>query len=229
MVNFERLEPLPHIVLQREAEQPTIRPRPFPGAPRVHPRPNRSVHAARIQNETSQAVSEVGSTRDRTGVVPGRLLVLRLETLDVNQRDTLERLNVSVVEELVERQGDRGIYRLLVQFPDDDTLADFTAESEAYVQNTQRRTALPRGRRRDFFDSLESISAVTAEERTGRRLQREGQRAQEPFYLDVDLWHPGSDEHYTELMNSFQTFVQSNGRAYSKGSTQTAQFDPCQS
>ena len=210
MVNFERLEPLSHIVLQREPERPEIRPRiSFP--PGVVPRPDRRQHAEQMKEQTTASAAKLERLRAQSGVAPHRLLVLLLEVLDANQRETLERLNVSVVEELEVKGDDRTIYRLLVQFPDEQSLEAFITEYDSYAEETEATTALPYGMRRNLFDALESVSTVVADERRGRRLQREGQPTQEPFYLDVDLWNPGSDDDYHDLIASFRTFVQSRG------------------
>ena len=190
-----------------------------------------------------ESVTEVRRVRERSGIVPGRLLVLRLETLDANQRAALERFNVNVVEELQENRDGRATYRLLVQFSDDMTLGTFLDECDRYAFGSQQQTMLPRGTqseninqqildprqvalpqgiRRDLFDSLESVSRVSAEERTGRRLQRESSDLQESFHLDVDLWDPGSDENYAELMASFRGFIESEGRAANQRSLTTS-------
>ena len=208
MVRFEQLEPLPHILLQREPEQRGIRPR-RPYGPRATPRPNRREHAELMRQQTAVSARQLARLRALFGVVPGRLLVLRLESLDVNQRETLERLNISVVEEVVEKRDIRTVYRLLVQFPDDQSLVTFTAEYDRYAEETDATTALPYGMRRDLFDTLDSVSVVGAYEKTGRRLRREGFPTQEPFYLDVDLWNPGADDAYRDLLNSFRKFVKS--------------------
>lgn len=210
MANFERLESLPHVVLQREPELFEIRPRnAFP--PRVVERSNRPQHAGRLKKETAASATKIERLRAQFGVDPHRLLVLRLEVLDVSQRETLERLNVSVVEELKEKRDGRTVYRLLVQFSDEQSLATFTSEYDCYAEETETGTALPHGMRRDLFDALDSVSTVTADERRGRRLQREGVPKKEPFYLDVDIWNPGSVDDYSDLIASFRKFVQSRG------------------
>ena len=210
MVNFERLEPLPHIVIQREPRQPLLRPR-GRGGSRIQPRPNRREHAERMKDQTAASAGELARLRASFGVAPDRFLVLRLETLDGGQRETLERLHVAVVEELREERDNTTVHRLLVQFPDGESLTTFTTEYDRYADETRETTALPYGMRRDLFDALESVSTVTAEERTGRRLQREGPPTEEPFYLDVDLWNTGTDEGNRDLSNVFQDFVQSRG------------------
>ena len=106
MVSFERIEPLPHIIIQREPQQAEIRPRRYPGN-RIQPRPNRRQHAERMKEQTTVSAAELARIRASLGVAPDRFLVLRLETLDVNQREALERLDISVVEELEEKRDGR--------------------------------------------------------------------------------------------------------------------------
>ena len=210
MVNFKRIEPLPHIVIQREPQQSSIRPR-RRGPSGIQPRSNRREHAERMKDQTAASTAELARLRESFGVAPDRFLVLRLETLDSEQRDTLNRLDVSVIEEVREVRGGTTLYKLLVQFPDVASLNGFVAESDRYAEETRETTALPHGKRRDLFDALESISTVTREERTGRRLQREGPPSEAPFYLDVDLWNPGADDRQRELSDLFRELVQSRG------------------
>ena len=215
MVNFERIEPLPHIAIQREPPQELVRPR-GRGGSRVQPRLNRREHAERMKNQTAASAAELTRLRASFGVAPDRFLVLRLETLDGEQRQTLERLNVAVVEEVEEERDGAAIHRLLVQFPDSESLTTFTTEYDRYADETSETTALPAAMRRNLFDALESVSTVTLEERTGRRLQREGPPTEALFYLDVDLWNPGTDDGVRELSNFFQTFIQSRGGRVTK-------------
>ena len=210
MVNFERIEPLPHIAIQREPQQASIRPR-GRGPSRIQPRSNRREHADRMKDQTAASAAELARLRASFGVAPDRFLVLRLETLDGEQRDTLERLNVTVVEEVREGRGDTAVHRLLVQFPDSESLTTFATEYDQYADETGQTTALPYAMRRNLFDALESVSTVSAQERTGRRLQREGPPAEALFYLDVDLWNPGTDDGRQDLSNFFREFVQSRG------------------
>ena len=200
-----------HIVFQREPTQPAVRPRRFPGLP-IQRRPDRREHAEQLKRQTDASAAKLERLRTSLGVVPGRLMVLRLDTIDVNQRDTLEeRFNVSVVEELEERRDGRAINRLLVQFPDEQSLAAFRAEYDSYAGDVNIRTALPYGARRDLFDSLEDVSTVNSEERTGGRLQRDGRPAEQSFLLDVDLWNPNLDADYRQMFDSFRGFVESRG------------------
>lgn len=210
MVNFERIEPLPHIAIQREPRQATVRPR-GRGGSRIQPRPNRREHAERMKDQTAASAAELARLRASFGVAPDRFLVLRLETLDGGQRETLERLNVAVVEELTEDRDNTTVHKLLVQFPDRESLNTFTEEYDRYADETRETTALPHGIRSNLFDALDSVSTVAAEERTGRRLLREGPPAEDRFYLDVDLWNTGTDDGNRNLLNFFRSFVQDRG------------------
>ena len=210
MARFERIDPLPHIVIQREPPQASIRPR-GQRVSRVQPRPNRREHATRMKDQTAASAGELARLRASFGVAPDRFLVLRIEAIDGEQRQTLERMNITVVEELKEQRDGTTIHRLLVQFPDSESLSMFTTEYDRYADESSATTALPHAMRRNLFDALESVSTVTAAERMGRRLQREGPPTEAPFYLDVDLWKPGADDDHRDLLRFFREFVQSRG------------------
>ena len=210
MLLFERFEPLPHISIDREPYAAEIRPRVFP-RPRVQPRTDRRQHGEDLRRQTIGIAEQVSRRRSDLGVEPHRFLVLRLETLDVDQREAIERMNVDVVEELLEKRAGRSVYRLLVQFRDDEALATFVAEYDNYGTELSDSTALPAGMRRDLFDSLDSVSTVGLEERMGGRLKREGEPKEGRFYLDVDLWSPESASDRRELVASFSEFVRARG------------------
>ncbi len=85
MVNFQRIEPLPHIVIEREPEEQAYRPRQARG-PSIQPRTNRKEHSESIKQQTTTSVEKLSELRKSFGVIPGRLLVLRLVSFDVDQR-----------------------------------------------------------------------------------------------------------------------------------------------
>ena len=74
MVNFERIEPLPHIVIEREPRQELIRPR-RRGPSRIQPRSNRREHAERMKDQTTASAEELARLRASFGVAPDRFLV----------------------------------------------------------------------------------------------------------------------------------------------------------
>ena len=210
MVELQRIEPLPHIEIQREPEERSVRPRPFPG-PRPQPRDNRKQHGSRLGRETTAASEELARLRLRYGVDPETLKVLRLDVLDVDQRQAMERLGIAIVEERRENQDGRQLYRVLGQFTNQSVLDAFVTESTNYGEGAIATTMLPPGIRTAFFDSLESVSLVTADERQGRRLQREGIPRETTFYLDVDLWNPGSALEETRVIVECRNLVERLG------------------
>ena len=114
MVEFQRIEPLPHIEIQREPEESLVRARSFPG-PRPRPRENRQQHSSRLRQEATAASAELGRLRSMYGVDPETLKVLRLDVVDVDQRQAMERLGIAIVEEQREYQNGRLLYRVLNQ------------------------------------------------------------------------------------------------------------------
>lgn len=207
---FRRFETLPHIEIEREPIQREIRPRLARGRS-VPVRENRAERGEALKAQTTAAAQQLTSVRTSLGIDPRRLLVLRLETLDADQREAIERLDITVVEELRERRGGNIVFRVLAQFPDEQTLQAFIDEHDSYGREQLSPTALPFAQRRNFFDALESVSVVTPEERTGGRLRREGVPTTEPFYLDVDLWNPGTPQAQAEVIRAFRQLVESRG------------------
>ena len=208
---LERIEPLQHIIFRREPEQNQFRRRRGYGQS-ISPRPDRRQHAERLKAQANTSSEALDNLRRAFGILPGRLMILRLETLEVNQREALERFGITIVEELQETTSDATLHRLLVQFPDEQSLNLFKDEYDHYASNTNNtsNSTLPHGMRRNLFDSLDSVSTVTPEERLGRRLHREGVPTEESFFLDVDLWNPGTPEDQN-VINAFRSFVQTRG------------------
>lgn len=102
-------------------------------------------------------------------------------------------------------------YRLIVQFPDRESLARFETELQAYISNAEARGALTFIQRRLLFDSLEGVVSLGPEDRMGDRLRNEGAPGNEKFYFDVDLWHPGSVAELAEARRQFVTVLGNTG------------------
>ena len=211
LVEFQRFEPLPHIEIQREPEERRVRPpSPF-SRPRPRPRENRNLHGSQLRRDTTAASEELDRFRSRYGVDSGTLKVLRLDVLDVDQRQAMERLGIAIVEERRETRDGRQMYRVLGQFTDQSVLETFVTESSNYSENTAVSALLPLGMRTAFFDALESVSLVTPDERRGNRLTREGLPQQATFYLDVDLWNPGNPQGETQVISEARRLVERLG------------------
>ena len=184
----------PHISFEREPDVERERRRSGRIIPHV-PNRDRASHGKIVQHEVARAVSNVTARREALGIAIDQLLVVEFQSWDHNCRSVLEqRFSASVVNERVEANGaGRMLTRVLVQFPTTQSISQIHAEADEYRRDTNVDTDFPPGVRRTFFDCLESVRSVSREDRMGIRLAHEGFPDEEPFYIDVDLWHPGSD------------------------------------
>ncbi|MFW6106660.1 MAG: S8 family peptidase [bacterium] len=145
--------------------------------------------------ETADTESQISEARKAAGVDPFRLLVLEFDSVTLDLHDDLEkRFAVVVVDEKRRQNEDGDRFRYIVQFPDQEALNRFREEVAHYQNEDQAFFAMPHAARRDFFDALQHIGAVSSSDRRGRRLCEEGFPDAETFYLDVDLWHPGNTD-----------------------------------
>ncbi len=186
-----------------------------PGQPPRYTPPQRirNSHGEAIQRDVSDAVSDITSTRQSVGIAPDRLLVVEFRSWDPDCRDVFEnRFRGSVVDErLIEREDGNNLTHVLVQFPSQQSISILNAEVEQYLQSSIETTDLPPGMRRKFFDSLDSVRAVSREERIGSRLREEGFPNEQTFPIDVDLWHPGSESGALDLRNDLRLLCENNG------------------
>ena len=201
----------PHIGFEREPELEKPRRKRGYYPPRIPDR-DPSTHSAAIRREMRSAVSTAKADRRRLGIAPNRLLVLEFESWDPGCRVVFEkRFGATVVDE---QQGKAAsgtdLTRLTVQFPSDEAIDKLRDQAARYGRAADP-TDLPRGIRRRFFNGLESIRKVSRADRTGRRLHQEGYPATEPFYIDVDLWHPGTDAEAREVLDSIRTVCGKSG------------------
>src|SRR5262249_20351060 len=76
--------------------------------------------------------------------------------------------------------------------------------------------------RERFFNSLQEVRAISAEERMGTRLRAEGYPHDEPFYLDVDLWRPPDPALARELLAEFTHAIENaQGRVTDRVQTES--------
>jgi len=84
------------------------------------------------------------------------------------------------------------LFKMLVQFPNDDAIAQLRAELAAYTTNAGPTQLLTPIQRATLFDAFQRIGVVSAEERLGAQATEKGFPAGS-FYFDVDLWHTGEN------------------------------------
>jgi len=194
----------PHLPFVKEPEAAVERRRRQMRGGFFHPNRERPSHSSIIQANTNEVIGVSSQTRENCGVSSNNLFVIECESWEGSSRETFEeRFSATVVDErVVTREIDenqdteetsRDFYNLLIQFHDEEAINSFLSEIEMYGNETEETGKLPPGLRRDFFDSIELIRRVSNEERKGSRLLAEDWPQEGEFYMDIDLWHPGTE------------------------------------
>lgn len=201
-----------HICFQRVPDfQPDRRTRRRPPS-LVRPRSDRTAHAQSVSFGFSQTSEQVTETRQRIGIDPSRLFVLEFSSLNLDIRDAIERYQAWIVDEYDERDGEEQNYRFLVQFPTETSRQLFLTDLQLYREESDNTETLPPVMRRSFFDALQMpIRTPSREERMGVRLRQEGLPEQELFYLDVDFWHPPTQEETQRLRDEIRGLCERMG------------------
>jgi len=200
-----------HIEIERQPEEPERRKR-KPFFRPVVPPPDRREHGNTLANAMIASVEETSRQRQSLGIDPNRLVVLEFNTVNYDTRDAFaDRFQAQVVDESVSEEDERTRLRTVVQFPSAETIAAFRREISAYQGEPVPTAVLPpRGRER-FFDSLERVATVSAEDRMGKRLKREGFPDADRFFLDVDLWRPDDERRARDILSEFRTVCEQAG------------------
>jgi Subtilase family len=122
-----------------------------------------------------------------------------------------------------QRVASRTAYRAVLQFPDQAAIDAFRREEQAYSQRRQSRLILAPGQRNELFDALEEVRSLGPDDRRGARLGGEGvPETKTPFFLDVDLWHPGSAPLVGQIIREFRDLVARHGGQVTDGPTSVA-------
>jgi len=209
VTDIHELQPQQHIAIGREPDIQAERRRRRGNGSRL-PQRDRNSHGERIQRDVGLAVHSIEAARENAGIAPDRLLVVEFQSWNAVCRDVLEeRFGASVVEERA-MLGAAGtapgneLTKVLAQFPSQEEVNSLNAEAVQYRRGASQTAALPAGIRRNFFDGLETIRTVSREERIGARLQSAGFPEEQQFFIDVDLWHPGTTEGALEVLNNLR-------------------------
>ncbi len=139
-------------------------------------------------------------------MAPDRFIVVEFRSFDRNCREVLEeRFGATVVSErLGNSEGDGELIRVLAQFPSSEEIGRLRDELDRFGDEDRGTGALPPGLRRDFFVCLEAVTAVSREDRLGKRLDCDGFPEGNRFPLDVDLWIPGPGSGELEVRKTLQ-------------------------
>lgn len=193
-----------HLAFEREPDvEPERRRRRAIGPSIPTRRPRR--HGQRIAQETDDTLGALTAKREASGIETDKLIVVEFSSWDPNIRDVFEeRFGAVVVDDRLDLTDEDEKARIIVQFPTMDTLELFKHELERYQTGDAVRDALPVGLRRKFFDAIETVRGLEPEERKGNRLRAEGWPQQDQFYVDVDLWHPGTADGAREILEKLR-------------------------
>ena len=203
-----------HIEFAREPDRAPERRRPAARFKRPEPPvpPDIRRHGEQIAQQTAAAIEIAGRARQDTGLDPSPVVVVEFDSANFDTRDWFEeRFGASVVDESMEKVGDVTRHKTVVQFPTDAALQSFRREITPYQLRQPQRLILTETQREKFFNSLQSVRAISAEERMGTRLKAEGYPDDEPFYLDVDLWRPDDHGLARELLAEFTHVCENAG------------------
>lgn len=195
-----------HLQLPRELNAEPERRRRRPPLYRPPTPEDRSEHGSEMAQETNAAITRAVQIRRERGIDSSRLLVLEFDSINMDLRESFEeRFDAHVVDEHKTKAEDQDRYRLLVQFKNEDSRRAFQGELSLYSAGAEEAHFMPPSLRKRFYDGLQQVRLPSREDRVGSRLADEGWPAQEPFYLDVDLWHPGDDDEARELLDSLRS------------------------
>ena len=107
---------LDHLRWKRLEIESLLKPKNPPPPPR--PRSDRDQHVEELDTESATVANTLRQSRQRQGIDPDRLLVLRMRFLDATQRELLAKLGLNILDEREERQPlVSPIFELQVEFP----------------------------------------------------------------------------------------------------------------
>lgn len=95
--------------------------------------------------------------------------------------------------------------RVIVVFPDEDSLAKLREHLREYAESDQKTYKY------NYLASIDSITELTADDRIGFRLRNEPLGADEIVPLDIELWHPGNRDECRAKTGEIRTFLQERG------------------
>ncbi len=195
----------PHLRIERAPDVEPERVRRGAGPP-LRPSRNRKSHAEAIGNAITQTLTDVADARGRLRIAPDTFIVAEFRSFDRYCREVLEeRFGATVVSEhLMNSEGDGELFRVLAQFPSKEEIGRLRDELDRFGDEDRGTGALPPGLRRDFFDCLEAVTAVSRQDRVGKRLGQDGFPEEQIFPLDVDLWISDPDSSELEVRRSLQ-------------------------
>jgi hypothetical protein len=208
MMGMQRLN---HIEIMRENAVRTYRFHSNPTSPRP-PFRDHNLHGRKLENEIKISTDLINKQRQDLGIEPDKLMILSIINQSMSQ-ELLEYMirafNLSLIEEVAGISGEFG--RILVQFPDSNSIQAFNRERALWEVDSQRTSLLTYAKRRDIFSCIESIRVVQREDRIGPRL-RYRLESGEPLsdgliIIDIDVWYDGNRSRIAEIERSIKVVL----------------------
>jgi hypothetical protein len=169
----------PHLQLERLQRSEDRRRPPAPVKP---PARESATHAASITGKIDATVKELAALPQIAGIDPE--LILKVKLVSAVQEDTWRTAGLKV---LAQEPGG-----ILVLFTDDIELKLFRERLDQYKKGTAEGEKNPAYN--SLFAAIEDVGGVTAEDRIGERLRKDGIvtsadiEARATFIVDVELW-----------------------------------------
>lgn len=209
-----KMEQLNHIEIAREDSVKKYRFHSNPNAGGVPDR-NRFSHGQKLENEINETTHTINAQRQLLGIEPDKLLIISIINQSLSEEQLsrmLKVFNLSLVEE-VDIEGNKS--RLLIQFPDKNSVDSFNHERHLWETDSHEEGVLSYAQRRDIFQSIDAIRGIGREDRIGPRLRRKTQN-NEPlpdgfFYVDVDIWYNGDRRQVIEVERNIKRLLGTEG------------------
>lgn len=205
------IQKLNHIEIMREEAVRQYKFHSNPNAPHPPVR-NLLLHGKKLEADIKTSTDTINQQRQKLGIEPDKLIILSITNQAMSQDllgHMIRAFNLSLVEEIV-LAGDNST-RILVQFPDSESIAAFNYERALWEAGSEEPGKLTYARRRDIFACIESIRAVQKEDRIGPRLKRilesEVPLPDGFFIMDMDVWYDGDRSQITQIERKIKSVL----------------------
>lgn len=160
---------------------------------------DRRVHGQQLLTETEEMVNRLQLRRQGApaGINPKFIFKLQLNPKGMLDDEKLAQMGLRLLA--------KDANRAIVVFPDEATLRELRRRIEEYSG------LVAGGHRYHELASIDAISELTAEDRTGQRLAARPLGDGETAPLDVELWHSGDREECRARVREVEVYLQSLG------------------
>lgn len=202
-----------HIQIERQEIAPAYQGHPYPNAPKP-PQRDKLSHGKKLSEDITVACNSLKQSRAQLGIQTDKLLVLELSCVALPP-ELINQLVDNFELYLVDERKDyaNGKSTLLFQFEDFKSIQRFNEERELWVNDSSEKKVLSYAKRRDLFNSIESIRGLTAEDRKGPRLRDFLKQLEDTdfFLVDVDIWFNNNVKHIIEIETQIKKALGTGG------------------